>query len=67
MMHAILFGFGTFKSPPLAPSGVPFISRTGLRERLFRPVLPVGWERSLKYPSGGVFEVDDIGIEWASL
>jgi hypothetical protein len=48
MMQAILFGFGTVESPPLATSAMPFGSPDGLRFRLFRPLSPVGRERSLK-------------------
>jgi hypothetical protein len=48
MMQAILFGLGTVESPPLAASAMPFGSPDGLRLRLFRPLLPVGRERSLK-------------------
>jgi hypothetical protein len=59
-MQAILFGLGTVESPPLAASAMPFGSPDGLRLRLFRPLLPVGRERSLKYPSGGVLELDDM-------
>jgi hypothetical protein len=59
-MQAILFGFGTFESPPLAGSAAPFASPLGLRFRLFRPLFPVGRDKSLKYPSGGVFELEDI-------
>jgi len=59
-MHAILFGFGTVISPPLATSPPPFPSFEGLRARLLCALLPIGLERSLKYPSGGVFELDDI-------
>ena len=59
IMQAILFGFGTVVSPPLIfPAS--FLSLEGLRARLFRPELPVGRERSLKYPSGGVFELVDM-------
>jgi hypothetical protein len=46
-------------SPPLAASP-PFASPLGLRFRLFRPLFPVGRDKSLKYPSGGVFELEDI-------
>ena len=60
MIQAILFGLGTFESPPLAASAFPLVSPAGLLCRLFRPLLPVGRERSLKYPSGGVLEADDI-------
>jgi hypothetical protein len=60
MIHAILFGFGTFESPPLAASAFPFASPAGLLCRLLRPLLPVGRERSLKYPSGGVLEAEDM-------
>jgi hypothetical protein len=60
MIHAILFGFGTFESPPLAASAFPFASPAGLLCRLFRPVFPVGRERSLKYPSGGVLDEEDM-------
>jgi hypothetical protein len=58
-MQAILFGFGTLLSPPLAASP-PFASPLGLRFRLFRPLFPVGRDKSLKYPSGGVFELEDM-------
>jgi hypothetical protein len=58
-MQAILFGLGTVLSPPLAASP-PFASPLGLLFRLFRPLFPVGRDRSLKYPSGGVFELEDI-------
>ena len=61
-MQAILFGFGTALSPPLAASP-PFASAAsplGLRFRLLRPLFPVGRDMSLKYPSGGVFELEDI-------
>lgn len=60
MMQAILFGFGTVVSPPLTFPATSFPSPEGLRARLFRPELPVGRERSLKYPSGGVFELVDM-------
>ena len=61
IMQAILFGLGTVLSPPLAASA-PFASPLGLRFRLFRPLLPVDRDKSLKYPSGGVFELEDITI-----
>jgi hypothetical protein len=61
-MQAILFGFGTLLSPPLAasPALASAASPLGLRFRLFRPLFPVGRDMSLKYPSGGVFELEDI-------
>lgn len=59
MIQAILFGLGTVESPPLTWPAASFPS-PGLRARLFRPGLPVGRERSLKYPSGGVFELVDM-------
>lgn len=59
IIHAILFGFGTAGSPPLLPSGAPFVSLAGLRVCLFR-VLPMGCERSLKKPSGGVADSEDM-------
>jgi hypothetical protein len=58
-MQAILFGLGTLLSPPL-PASAPFASPLGLRFRLFLPLFPVGRDKSLKYPSGGVFELEDI-------
>jgi hypothetical protein len=58
-MQAILFGFGTVLSPPLAASP-PFASPLGLRFLLFLALFPVGRDKSLKYPSGGVLELEDI-------
>lgn len=61
MIHAIRFGLGTFESPP---SGVPF-SSVGLLGRLLRPFPGAGIERSLKKPSGGVSDVEDIMVPGA--